>query len=1287
MTKLRPGGVAVLLGVMFVTGHLSRCAAQQIDQDAAAKMVLDSARRAYNEGKFPFAVERFREFISKYGGHKDAPAAQYGLGLALLDLPQKDLPAVISALQQVTGRQDFEDRPFASYYLGTAQRAQGYLALEQAAAKPNEAANYRNQASQAFEQAERSFAAAAEAFSARLQAPPAAAPPANPPATASVVTSVVEAPAADWAARARCDRCEMLLRRDKFKEAAELAQAFLADKAQESSRFRGLALYQLGHASFVLQEYLAAGRALSQLAPFQQDFGTHARYLLARTHHLADERPEATTQYKAVLADFDQQKKTAVEALKNPNALPPAERARLESLASGPAPEYVPRAAFYAALLQAEDGRYTQALEGFTALLQQFPKGPLSEEAQLRLGYCQLQLRSFPAALQLLQPLHNHAELSDRALWWTARAAAGAADPNNAQATEQALRSAIDLLNRAADRANELGRTNPAAKVRRGDILLELADTQQLAKQYREAVATYQKMLQENNNPDRAEEAQQRLATAMHLAGQYKESDDACVRFEQTYPKSSLLPAVWFRAAENANLVALAAANDPNMRSRRADVDRLFDEAIKRYDRLLKKYPEFQYINLARHGLATAYYQRGLFTEAHAILSAIAEADCSGDLASVPYLMADCLLRELPAEVNDALQAGKLIDRAEQASKLLAKFIAAQPNNPQTASPQTPDAMLKLAYCHQRIGVVLVDKVERQKMLTQARETYEKLMQQFGNSPAQPTAVFERAKCLALLGDANGAINEFNRFQSDPLRSSPVAPLALIRSASLLRAQNRFPDAVNVMNQARQLEGGLQNDPERNAWIPLLQYEHALAVKESGKLPEARQLFEAIAKQFAGRPEAANASWRAGQCRREELVAKVAAARETIGKPGVKREQITASIQTLEQSWGDLRQTAEFFKAEAAKLAAVPASQEAYQRLLYETAWCYRTLSEAEVEVARQKRQTQALEKVLANVKKNFPNQPAPALNPPEVPLSAVPLQPTEQAARDQYSALIKIAADATLGARARLELAEIYAERGEHDKSLDLLLAALTANPPAELTDRVKLRIAVCLLAKSDVKGALAQIQTIQKDATGPLAAEARCLAGEAHLQAKDWNTAIETLKPFRDQDPLRNQAGLADRALLLLGQACAEAQRWDESRQAYETLVQRFSQSPWVYEARYGMGWAWQHQNQHDNAVNAYGEVTRNTAALVAARAQLQIGRCRLAQKRFPDAARELLIVPYTYDYPEPSAAALWEAGHAHLEMKQAAEAAKLWQAVTKDYASSQWAEMAKQKLPTIQ
>jgi tetratricopeptide (TPR) repeat protein len=307
-------------------------------------------------------------------------------------------------------------------------------------------------------------------------------------------------------------------------------------------------------------------------------------------------------------------------------------------------------------------------------------------------------------------------------------------------------------------------------------------------------------------------------------------------------------------------------------------------------------------------------------------------------------------------------------------------------------------------------------------------------------------------------------------------------------------------------------------------------------------------------------------------------------------------------------------------------------------------------------------------------------------LNPPVVPLTAVPVQASEKAAREQYAAIIAAARRSPLGIRVRLELAEMDAQRGQNDAALELLAGAIEDNPPPELAERLHLRLATCLLSKDDVPAALTQARAVLKNPASSLAGEARCVLAEVYMQKKEWANAIEQLVPFRDKDPWRNIPGLADRALLRLGYAFAQAQKWEESRQAMEAVVQRFPQSPWVYEARYGMGWAWQNMNQFDNACNAYAEVTRGSAAEVAARAQLQIGLCRLAQKRYPEAAKELLVVSYTYDYPEITAAALCEAGQAYLEQKQPADAAKLWQGIMQNYATSKWAEVAKQRLTGI-
>src|SRR5260370_39646801 len=80
-------------------------AAAQVTPDQQAEMLLTAARRAYNEKNYPFAIERFREFQAKFGNHKEANAARYGLALALLERP-RDYNAPVEQLPPRAGNKE-----------------------------------------------------------------------------------------------------------------------------------------------------------------------------------------------------------------------------------------------------------------------------------------------------------------------------------------------------------------------------------------------------------------------------------------------------------------------------------------------------------------------------------------------------------------------------------------------------------------------------------------------------------------------------------------------------------------------------------------------------------------------------------------------------------------------------------------------------------------------------------------------------------------------------------------------------------------------------------------------------------------------------------------------------------------------------------------------------------------------------------------------------------------------------------------------------------------------------
>jgi TolA-binding protein len=1259
-------GAAALLALQGA----SRAAAQMTPEQQA-ELLLNGARRAFNDKHYAFAADRFREFLQKFAAHKNAPAAHYGLALALLEGPARDYAAAAGELNGLASNKAMPDHPYVLYYLGLAQRGQGVRALEQALAKPAEAANQQNLARQRFDEAARSFDLALTAFTEKR-------------AKAGAKEGGIEL---EWIGRARCDLAEMLLRLGKVKEAQAAAAAFTQDERLKKSRYRDLGLYYHGFASFQLHDPLAAGRSLVALTPFSDPvFGTHARYLLARVRHEAGLRPEAQQLYDGVLADHARHKQGAAEALKQPERFKndPDEKVRLERLAQGPAPDHVARATFFLAVLLYDNGNFAEALGCFQAYLQQFPTSPLAPEAQLRLGFCQVQLKQFAGADKTLQPLADkEPRLADQALQGLARSQVGAADPSKPQAYEPAIKAALDTYRRAAEKAQQLAAADPQAKTRRGEILADLADAQQLLKQFREAAATYNQVIEEKLLPAQEEELLYRMAGAWQLAGDFNTSDQVCLRFRDRHPRSPLLPAVLLRHADNAALQAVAAEKLPDPNARKIEVDRCNDEALKRYQVVVSRFPQFAHIDLARLGMAMALYRKGQLDKARAALEAIPAAQRSGELAVVPYYLAGISIRQLHA-VGETSPAGATREaRLRAAVEQLETFTSSVPNGPHTA-----DALVKLGYCQQRLAGLLTQQADKDKAVAGARAAYEQLLQRFPNDKAQPQAVFERARCLSLAHDVDGAINEQRRFLTDPLKTSAVAPLACLHLATLLRGRNRLPEAIQALEQCRKdQEPLLQKDPARAPLITLLQYHHGVALREAGRRAEARQVLELVVRQGYGRPEAADAALRFGQCLKEEGAMKISEARKKRAQPNVKAEERAAGQKLLDDGAKDVREAVQYLHHQAEELGKKQPRAELRARMLYEAAWGCRALAELEVEQARPKIQQELWQQRRAEVAKKTPaGADPPVVPPPEVPLKAVPVQPSEAQARAYYQALIAASPNPAAQADARFELAELLTERGEHDAAIKLLREVLDKGKAAELTDKVRVRLGNALLAKGDAQAALDQFSQVAQNANSPAAAQALYRAGEAYLMLKDPAEAVRHLAAFRDQGPLQNLPGLTDRALFRLGFALGLLKQWEPSRQVYEQVVSRFGDSPWVSDARYGIAWAYQNLGQYDQAVSWYAQVAASTATELGARAQMNIGLCRLQQKRYPEASTALLVVPFTYEYPHLSALSLVEAARAFAESKQPEQAMRLLERVLRDHPDTEWAEASRKRLAEL-
>src|SRR5205814_8003022 len=203
------------------------------DENAAAAKALADARTTYQQKNYQAAADQFRSFIKTYEKRPEVPSARYGLALALAAMPQPDYNAIVEALTPTVGAA-FPEKPYALYYLGLGYRGQG---LKDAAG-----------AKQKFEQAGEQFAAAAAGFAALPKTAP---------------TPGRELPVEmDWTCRAKCDQADVLIRAGHFKDALAIVEPLTKDPSLAKSRYGKLAGFYVGSASFGLNDFGAAGRAL-----------------------------------------------------------------------------------------------------------------------------------------------------------------------------------------------------------------------------------------------------------------------------------------------------------------------------------------------------------------------------------------------------------------------------------------------------------------------------------------------------------------------------------------------------------------------------------------------------------------------------------------------------------------------------------------------------------------------------------------------------------------------------------------------------------------------------------------------------------------------------------------------------------------------------------------------------------------------------------------------------------------------------------------------------------------
>ena len=288
----------------------------------------------------------------------------------------------------------------------------------------------------------------------------------------------------------------------------------------------------------------------------------------------------------------------------------------------------------------------------------------------------------------------------------------------------------------------------------------------------------------------------------------------------------------------------------------------------------------------------------------------------------------------------------------------------------------------------------------------------------------------------------------------------------------------------------------------------------------------------------------------------------------------------------------------------------------------------------------------------------------------------------------DAYRRVIDEATSPELRAHALLDLAAIEMEAGRFDGAASLLsqvrdLAELVAIPD-DVLEATTYRIGVCaqdLDRDAEAVDALGGFASRWPDSD--LVPSAGLICAESLIRLGRQGEAISHLKRATEGSPGED---IEAPGLLRLGQCQAALTQWAASEETFKRYLRSFAGSALEYQARFGLAWAVENQGRQREAIAMYQQVVDSHQGPTAARSQFQIGECLFAMGEHDAAVRELLRVDILYDYPEWSAAALYEAGRCFESLKNPDKAREHYEQARERLPESEWANLAAQRLKAL-
>jgi len=222
------------------------------------------------------------------------------------------------------------------------------------------------------------------------------------------------------------------------------------------------------------------------------------------------------------------------------------------------------------------------------------------------------------------------------------------------------------------------------------------------------------------------------------------------------------------------------------------------------------------------------------------------------------------------------------------------------------------------------------------------------------------------------------------------------------------------------------------------------------------------------------------------------------------------------------------------------------------------------------------------------------------------------------------------------------------------------------------------------------------------------------------AHYQTKDYEDAVALFLRLMREYP---RVSLNEETYAWVGQRCFDAERWadaatafdalltaepdypnpervrfkvaecseaagklDEAIRLFGTVVETAPASTLAIEARYRMARLYETAGNSDKALELYEQAANTNNSEAAARARFRLGELYEAKGEFATAARSYLRVAILFLHEDLSPESLWRAGQCFEKAESLDQARKTYGELVKDYADTDQATKAKERLAAL-